>query len=65
MEVSCPPGTVIGTIDQEWSILKPTLLVKDGGGNPIFRIEGPICRFGCGMSVDFKVSIYSIYKFHY
>uniref|UniRef100_A0A6M2DSW2 Phospholipid scramblase n=1 Tax=Xenopsylla cheopis TaxID=163159 RepID=A0A6M2DSW2_XENCH len=55
MEVSCPPGTVIGTIDQEWSILKPTLLVKDGGGNPIFRIEGPICRFGCGMSVDFKI----------
>ncbi|XP_026470344.1 phospholipid scramblase 1 isoform X2 [Ctenocephalides felis] len=55
MEVSSPPGTVIGTIEQEWSILTPTFIIKDAGGNPVFKMEGPMCRFSCGGNVDFKI----------
>lgn len=38
MEVSAPPGNVIGTIEQEWSIL-PKFKVKDISGDVILRIE--------------------------
>jgi len=56
MEVSSPPGTVIGSISQQWSIFHPKLLVKDGLGNPVLRIEGPCMTFSwCGSDVDFNV----------
>jgi hypothetical protein len=38
MEVSAPPGNVIGTIEQEWSIF-PRFKVKDVSGNVILKIE--------------------------
>merc|ERR1719500_2228285 len=56
MEVSSPPGTIIGTISQQWSIFNQKLLIKDEMGRPVFRIEGP-CWTGscCGSDVEFKV----------
>ena len=56
MEVSSPPGTVIGSISQQWSIFHPKLLIKDCLGHPVLRIEGPCMTFSCcGSDVDFKV----------
>ena len=70
MEVSSPPGTVIGSISQQWSILYPRsvsrpshpqylcfrLLIKDELGNPVLRIEGPCWTCSCcGSDVEFNV----------
>jgi len=55
MEVSSPPGTVIGSIEQEWNILYPRFLIKDETGNPVLKIEGPFCTISCCGDVDFKV----------
>lgn len=59
MEVSSPPGTVIGTIEQDWSILKPNFSLKNRNGETILRIVGPICTFSCcGNDVEFKVRLF-------
>ncbi len=56
LEVTSPPGTLIGTIEQEWSILSPSFSVKDASGNTILKIEGPFCTFSMCGDVEFAVS---------
>ncbi|KAM3967721.1 phospholipid scramblase 1 isoform 2-T2 [Aphomia sociella] len=57
MEVTAPPGTVIGSIEQEWSICKPCYVIKDAVGDVVLRIKGPVCTFSlCG---DVKFYVYS------
>lgn len=56
LEVSSPPGTPIGTVEQEWSCCVPLYRVKDADGSTVFKIEGPICTYSCfGSDVEFKV----------
>jgi len=56
MEVSSPPGNVIGTISQQWSILYPRFLIKDELGTPVLKIEGPCWTCSCcGSDVEFNV----------
>jgi len=55
LEVSSPPGTIVGTVEQEWSIIYPKFVVKDASGEPVLRIEGPLCPCSCCGDVDFKV----------
>lgn len=53
LEVHSPPGTVIGTVEQEWSIFYPKFVIKDESGEPILRITGPFCGCECCSDVDF------------
>ncbi|KAF5289905.1 hypothetical protein FQR65_LT11716 [Abscondita terminalis] len=56
MEISSPPGTIIGSIEQKWSIIFPIFNVKNANGDVIFRIEGPFCTLSCcGSDVDFNI----------
>lgn len=55
MEVSSPPGTVIGSIEQEWSILTPQFNIKNAAGDVVLKMEGPICTFSFCGDVEFKV----------
>merc|ERR1711892_164863 len=55
MEVSSPPGTIIGTIEQQWTMIYPKFVIKDQTGNPVLKIEGPLCPISCCGDVDFKV----------
>ncbi|XP_053682934.1 phospholipid scramblase 1-like isoform X2 [Sabethes cyaneus] len=55
MEVSAPPGNVIGTVEQDWSIFTPQFSIKDQSGNTVLRIEGPFCTFSICGDVEFKV----------
>jgi Scramblase. len=58
MEVSSPPGTVIGSIQQEWSILTPQFNIKNAAGDTVLKIEGPICTFSICGDVEFKVGFF-------
>lgn len=61
MEVSSPPGNIIGTVEQEWSIY-PRFKVKDASGEVIFKIEGPFFPCSCcGTDVNFEVKISSLF----
>lgn len=55
MEVTAPPGTVIGSVQQEWSIIKPKFSIKDASGETVLIIQGPFCTFSFCGDVDFKV----------
>jgi len=57
MEISSPPGTVIGSIQQEWSILTPQFNVKNAAGDTVLKIEGPICTYSICGDVEFKVGL--------
>ncbi|XP_032685927.1 phospholipid scramblase 1-like [Odontomachus brunneus] len=46
-------GILLGSITQEWSLLRPTFSVRDASGNPVLIIKGPIIRL-C-VEVAFKV----------
>lgn len=63
MEVMSPPGTVIGTVVQEWSILYPNFKVLNAAGETVLRIEGPLCTFSLCGDVEFKVNKYIITNF--
>lgn len=55
IEVSAPPGHVIGSVVQKWSC-NPYFLIKDVDGNTVLRMEGPCCTFSiCGNDVEFKI----------
>lgn len=55
MEVTAPPGSLIGSILQEWSILSPKFSIKDASGETVLTIEGPICTFSICGDVEFNV----------
>lgn len=55
MEVSAPPGSHIGTIEQEWSIFSPSFRIKNAAGEVVLRIEGPFCTFSLCGDVEFKI----------
>jgi len=58
LEVMSPPGTVIGTVEQQWSIIYPRFVIKDEAGNPVLKIEGPFLTCSCCNDVEFKVLSY-------
>lgn len=56
LEVYSPPGNLVGTVEQEWSVCAPKYSVKDAQGNVALTIEGPVCTFTvCGSDVEFQV----------
>ena len=56
MEVFSPPGTLIGLIEQNWSLLEPDFSIKNASGDTVLKITGPICKISCGEDVEFKVN---------
>lgn len=42
-----PPGTMIGRVQQEWSIIYPKFTIRNANDETILRIDGPFCTFNC------------------
>ncbi|XP_055912918.1 phospholipid scramblase 1-like isoform X2 [Eupeodes corollae] len=55
LEVSAPPGNLIGSIEQEWSICSPSFKIKNQRDETMLRIEGPVCTFSLCGDVEFQV----------
>lgn len=55
MEVFSPPGHLIGSVHQNWSLCKPKFSVKDASGETVLQIEGPFCTFSMCGDVKFRV----------
>ncbi|KAL3290075.1 hypothetical protein HHI36_023444 [Cryptolaemus montrouzieri] len=55
MEVFSPPGNLVGTVEQDWSLWCPSYSIKNQNGDTILKIDGPCCTFGCYRDVEFKV----------
>lgn len=54
LEVSAPPGQVIGKIEEDLNY--PQFLIKNSMDDTILRIEGPLCTYPCGGNVEFQVN---------
>ncbi|XP_039757998.1 phospholipid scramblase 1 isoform X3 [Pararge aegeria] len=47
--VTAPPGTVVGSIEQVWSICRPSFVIKNASGDVVLRIKGPLFTYTfCG-----------------
>lgn len=57
LEVSAPPGNIIGTVEQEWTFCKPSFRLKNQREETVLRIQGPFCTTSCCGNVDFNVRI--------
>uniref|UniRef100_A0A182V3N8 Phospholipid scramblase n=1 Tax=Anopheles merus TaxID=30066 RepID=A0A182V3N8_ANOME len=55
MEVTAPPGNVIGYVEQDWSILTPQFSIKNQNGETVLKISGPFCTFSICGDVEFEV----------
>ncbi|MCL4133686.1 UNVERIFIED_CONTAM: hypothetical protein GTU68_048025, partial [Idotea baltica] len=55
IEVTAPPGNVVGSVQQEWSILSPKFSIRNAGGDTVLTIEGPMCTYSFCGDVEFKV----------
>jgi len=55
LEVSSPPGTVIGYVKQNWTCLKPKFTIYDADDNEVLVIVGPMCTFSMCGDVEFKI----------
>jgi len=55
IEVSSPPGTIIGTIEQNWSLCAPSFSILDQSGEPVLEIEGPCLPCSCFGDVEFEI----------
>ena len=48
MEVECPPGNVVGSVEQNINCYRPTLDINDQNGDVQYVIEGPSsCKTFC------------------
>ncbi|XP_031637118.1 phospholipid scramblase 1-like [Contarinia nasturtii] len=47
IEVSSPPGNLIGRVDQEFSFCYPRFSIKNQNGEVALRIEGPLVTMSC------------------
>lgn len=43
VEVQSPPGTVVGHIKQDVSLVYPWFSVEDAEGQVVLKIKGPLC----------------------
>ncbi|XP_037939231.1 phospholipid scramblase 1-like [Teleopsis dalmanni] len=55
IEISAPPGQVIGRVEQEWTLCLPSFRIKDVNDETVLRIEGPCCVSSCCNDVNFNV----------
>jgi Scramblase len=55
IEISAPPGTVVGSVKQNWSCLIPNFDIKDVTGTAVLKIKGPFITISCCKDVVFKV----------
>lgn len=56
VEVSAPPGQVIGTVEQVCTFARPKFNIKNSFGDIVLHIEGPLCPCKCFADTNFKVS---------
>ncbi|XP_050075143.1 phospholipid scramblase 2-like isoform X1 [Anopheles maculipalpis] len=57
LEVSAPPGNVIGTVVQKWSLCRPVFDIRDRNNETVLTIRGPICQ--CTLCGDVKFTVFS------
>lgn len=56
IEVSAPPGNVIGSVELIWSVLYSQFSIKNAIDDTILLMRGPFCMYSICGDVEFKIS---------
>ncbi|CAG9796053.1 unnamed protein product [Diatraea saccharalis] len=54
--VFAPPGQKIGSVEQQWTAVRPVYLVKNANGEHKFWIRGPYITLSCFRDVQFHIA---------
>ncbi|KAF9414839.1 hypothetical protein HW555_007372 [Spodoptera exigua] len=55
LEVYSPPGQLIGSVEQQWSAVRPMYIIKNCDGDTLFCINGPYVTLSCFRDVHFQI----------
>ncbi|XP_063630297.1 phospholipid scramblase 3-like [Cydia splendana] len=55
MEVYSPPDTLIGTVEQIWTPMKPCYSIKGPDGEDLFSVQGPANTLGIYRDLHFEI----------
>ncbi|XP_073958833.1 phospholipid scramblase 2-like isoform X2 [Choristoneura fumiferana] len=55
MKVYSPPGSLLGTIEQQWSPVKPVYVIKNTEGADLFWLRGPLMTVSLFKDVEFEM----------
>ncbi|RWS20111.1 phospholipid scramblase 1-like isoform X3, partial [Leptotrombidium deliense] len=55
LEVTAPPGTVVGYVKQRWSLCIPSFDIENAAGDTVLKLEGPCLTTRCCRDVNFPV----------
>lgn len=58
IEISAPPGQVIGRVAETWTCWYSNFAIKNQNDETILRIEGPCCNWSCCKDINFKVELH-------
>lgn len=48
-------GSLLGSIDQNWTLLIPVFSIKNASGDTVLKLRGPMCTFSLCGDVEFSV----------
>ncbi|KAI8425565.1 hypothetical protein MSG28_011390 [Choristoneura fumiferana] len=54
-QVYSPPGSLLGTIEQQWSPVKPVYVIKNTEGADLFWLRGPLMTVSLFKDVEFEM----------
>ncbi|KAH9375888.1 hypothetical protein HPB48_008962 [Haemaphysalis longicornis] len=60
LQVQAPPGTLIGSVSQKWSLCYPIFTVYDRFHKPTLTIAGPFCTQSLPCACDVKFEVRSL-----
>lgn len=58
IEVTSPPGQVIGRVTEKWTCWYSNFSIKNHMDETVLRIEGPCCNWSCCKDINFKVKVH-------
>lgn len=53
--VYAPPGNIIGSVEQTWSICYPRFVIKNANNETVLQIAGPMCTYSICGDVEFNI----------
>ncbi|KAF9823470.1 hypothetical protein SFRURICE_011323 [Spodoptera frugiperda] len=55
LQIYSPPEQLIGSVEQQWAVLRPIYKIKNSDGETLFRITGPYVTLSCFRDVHFQI----------
>ncbi|XP_028044328.1 phospholipid scramblase 2-like [Bombyx mandarina] len=55
LQVFSPPGQLVGTVEQQWTAVKPLYVIRNKERDVVFWIRGPLITISCFKDIKFDI----------